>query len=264
MKNVLAFVGALAVCAALSFIAVRARLPDPTKGWALQPIVVAAVDIEAGTAVTFEQISQRSLPEQFVSAAYVLPEDATLVVGKKVSLSLKAGDPFTWSTFADVSSRDAAIACVKGIKAAVDSEGSTAMDEALKKTATGPEPAEDPAVPAPVVDAQSMVEVVVAARDLEPGALASADLTVARVPAYLVTTSWVPSAEKESVAGARLLVRLQAGDAVWWQMLDDDEHPATTAGCTALVDAEVLARKKSAAASEAARWFDAKKQEVAR
>jgi pilus assembly protein CpaB len=69
------------------------------KGWNLVPVVVAAVDIPAGTAVTFENISQRSVPEQFVTGSVILPASAGSIINQKVLVPLRPNDPLLWSQF---------------------------------------------------------------------------------------------------------------------------------------------------------------------
>jgi len=72
---------------------------DMKKGWNLVPVVVTAVDLSEGTVVTMEMISQRSIPEQFVTSSVVKPDSASYIVGQKVMVSLQAGDPLLWSQF---------------------------------------------------------------------------------------------------------------------------------------------------------------------
>ncbi len=72
---------------------------DVRKGWNLVPVVVTAVDLSEGTVVTMEMISQRSIPEQFVTASVIKPDSASYIVGQKVMVSMQAGDPLLWSQF---------------------------------------------------------------------------------------------------------------------------------------------------------------------
>jgi len=72
---------------------------DMKRGWNLVPVVVSAVDISEGSVVTMEMVSQRSIPEQFVTSSVVKPDSASYVVGQKVMVSLQAGDPLLWSQF---------------------------------------------------------------------------------------------------------------------------------------------------------------------
>lgn len=78
---------------------VKKKGADARKGWNLVPVVVAAVDIPDGTLVTMEMISQRSVPEQFVTASVVKPDSASYIVNQRVNVPLNAGDPLRWSDF---------------------------------------------------------------------------------------------------------------------------------------------------------------------
>lgn len=91
------------VLAVLAFVVgwsgLQKQRMDMKKGWNLMPVVVAGVDISEGTVVTMEMISQRSIPEQFVTSSIVKPDSAQYVVGQKVMVALQAGDPLLWSQF---------------------------------------------------------------------------------------------------------------------------------------------------------------------
>src|SRR5687767_4381504 len=83
----------------VAYSAIKKREADVRKGWNLVPVVVAAVDISEGTVVTFDMISQRSVPEQFVTSSVVKPDSASYVVNQKVLVPVQAGDPLLWSQF---------------------------------------------------------------------------------------------------------------------------------------------------------------------
>jgi pilus assembly protein CpaB len=87
------------LAAVLSYSAIKKREADVRKGWNLVPVVVAAVDIPEGTVVTMEMLSQRSVPEQFVTSSVVKPDSASYVVNQKVLVAVAAGDPLLWSQF---------------------------------------------------------------------------------------------------------------------------------------------------------------------
>lgn len=91
------------VLAVLAFIVgwsgMQKQRADVRKGWNLVPVIVSAVDLSEGTTVTMEMISQRSIPEQFVTSSVVKPDSASYVVGQKVMVSMQAGDPLLWSQF---------------------------------------------------------------------------------------------------------------------------------------------------------------------
>jgi pilus assembly protein CpaB len=83
----------------VAYSAIKKKESDVRRGWNLVPVVVAAQDIPEGTIVTLDMISQRSVPEQFVTSSVVKPDSATYVVNQKVLVPLQAGDPLLWSQF---------------------------------------------------------------------------------------------------------------------------------------------------------------------
>ncbi|MDX2012191.1 MAG: Flp pilus assembly protein CpaB [Myxococcaceae bacterium] len=83
----------------VAWSAVTKREADVRKGWNLVPVVVAAVDLSEGTVVTMEMVSQRSIPEQFVTSSVVKPDSASYIVNQKVLVPVQAGDPLLWSQF---------------------------------------------------------------------------------------------------------------------------------------------------------------------
>src|SRR5437868_13897608 len=68
----------------VDFFFVRYEAARVRRGWNLVPVVVAAQDIPEGTTVTLDMISQRQVPEQFVTSSVVRPESAVHVVNQKV------------------------------------------------------------------------------------------------------------------------------------------------------------------------------------
>ena len=87
------------IAGVIAYSAGRKKEMDVRKGWNLVPVVVAAVDISEGTVVTMEMISQRSIPEQFVTSSVVKPDSASYIVNQKVLVPLQGGDPLLWSQF---------------------------------------------------------------------------------------------------------------------------------------------------------------------
>ncbi|MBL8952197.1 MAG: Flp pilus assembly protein CpaB [Myxococcaceae bacterium] len=83
----------------IAYSAIKKKESDVRKGWNLTPVVVAAVDISEGTVVTFDMISQRAVPEQFITSSVVKPDSASYVVNQKVLVPVQAGDPLLWSQF---------------------------------------------------------------------------------------------------------------------------------------------------------------------
>ena len=83
----------------VSYSALMKEKADVRKGWNLVPVLVATVDLSEGTVVTMDQLAQRSVPEQFVTASVVKPDSASYVIGQKVQVAVAAGDPILWSEF---------------------------------------------------------------------------------------------------------------------------------------------------------------------
>lgn len=83
----------------VAYSAIKKKEADVRRGWNLVPVVVAAADVPEGTVVTFDMISQRQVPEQFVTSSVVKPDSASYVVNQKVLVPLQAGDPLLWSQF---------------------------------------------------------------------------------------------------------------------------------------------------------------------
>lgn len=75
----------------------KKREADVRRGWNLVPVVVASVDISENTEISFDLITQRSVPEQFVTSSVVKPDDAIRIVGHKLVVPVKAGDMMLWT-----------------------------------------------------------------------------------------------------------------------------------------------------------------------
>lgn len=91
----------LLILAALSLLAAAcaeasAAEPNPDT---LVPIVVATRDLPAGSTVTFDDLSQRSVPAGLVTSSVVRPDSAAYINNQKLLLPVLAGDPMQWSFF---------------------------------------------------------------------------------------------------------------------------------------------------------------------
>ncbi|HZI15437.1 MAG TPA: SAF domain-containing protein [Myxococcus sp.] len=113
---------------------VKKKERDVRKGWNLVPVVVAAQDIPEDTVVTYEMISQRSVPEQFVTSSVVKPDSASYIVDQRVHVPLQAGDMLLWSQFETrkrasglVAARDIPV----GVKLKEEDMTSQGMDESI-------------------------------------------------------------------------------------------------------------------------------------
>lgn len=97
----------------------------------LEPVVIAAVDIPAGTVVTMEMISQRSVPKRLVSSSYVKPDSASYIINQPTRRPMLAGDFMAWNNF-DAPDTRVLQACEKGVSKGA---ASTAADQVSRARA---------------------------------------------------------------------------------------------------------------------------------
>ena len=83
----------------IAYSAVQRQMHKAREGWNLIPVVVAAEDLPEGTAVTFDMIQQRSVPEQFITSSVIKPDSASYIVNQRTLVPLQKGDPLLWSQF---------------------------------------------------------------------------------------------------------------------------------------------------------------------
>jgi pilus assembly protein CpaB len=69
------------------------------RGWNLVPVTVAAVNMPEGTIVDFNMLSQRGVPEQFVTASVIRPDSISYIEHQRIMVPVQAGDPLLWSQF---------------------------------------------------------------------------------------------------------------------------------------------------------------------
>jgi Flp pilus assembly protein CpaB len=248
----------VALSGALVFSVGVKRVAEARRGWQLVPIVVSAADLKAGDVVTMETLSQRSIPERFASPSMVRPDEAELIMGRSLTMPLQAGDPVLWASVVDPPWASAFSSCVTSVKPTVDARAAEVelpRVDAVKANARSFEG------PPPPLDVPADGRVVVVRRTLHEGeVLAEADLSVVTVPEALRVGSLVPANEKALVVGSRLLVELEPGDLLRWQMLDDFEAPSSVAGCEVMVGVDVAAARKETARAAAKAWVDRQKE----
>lgn len=113
----------------IAWSAIQKERLDVRKGWNLVPVLVANVDLSEGTVVTPETLSQRSVPEQFVTPSVVKPDSAQILVGQRLQVPVAAGDPLQWTQFdtARAAERLAARVFKRARALAVDVKGTTSV-----------------------------------------------------------------------------------------------------------------------------------------
>ena len=83
----------------VSFGWVKSAESKARRGWNLVPVVVFAVDVPAGKEVTFDQVSQRSVPEQLATSSVVKPDSVSYVMNQRLLVPGLAGQSVLWSMF---------------------------------------------------------------------------------------------------------------------------------------------------------------------
>ena len=122
---------ALVFGGALAWVFGMKARDDARKGFNLVPVIVAAVDLPAGDPVSIETISQRSMPEQFVTSSVVRPDSASAIIERPQHLDLRAGDLLLWSAFAATRDDLACWDMVKRVAAARTEPPSDALAQLL-------------------------------------------------------------------------------------------------------------------------------------
>lgn len=80
----------------------------------LVPVIIASVDIPAGTVVTMDMVSQRSVPKRLVTMSLVTPDSASYIINQPTKRPMLQGDLMAWNNF-DAPDKRALEACEKGV-----------------------------------------------------------------------------------------------------------------------------------------------------
>jgi hypothetical protein len=92
-------VGLGVVGGAVSYTYVKRSERSVRAGWNLAPVIVASEDIAPGTAITYDLLAQRTIPEQFVTASLVKPDSTSYLVGQALLVPVKSGEALEWAFF---------------------------------------------------------------------------------------------------------------------------------------------------------------------
>lgn len=95
-------------------LSTAAGATPPATRAKLKPIVIAVRDMAAGTVVTFDDLSQRSVPSDWATSSYLEPEGAQYVVNQALLFPVHAGDWLTWSMFETIAGQEPIVALCAG------------------------------------------------------------------------------------------------------------------------------------------------------
>ncbi|WP_371877665.1 SAF domain-containing protein [Pyxidicoccus parkwayensis] len=138
------------------YVWIKKKEADVRRGWNLVPVVVAAQDLAEDTVITFESISQRSVPEQFVTSSVVRPDSANYIVNQRILVAAQAGDLMLWSQFETKKQADCFVAARDipvGAKLTEDDMLPQGMDPKLVTPSYVKEPERPQVVGRPVIAA---------------------------------------------------------------------------------------------------------------
>ena len=85
------------VSGALSYLGVKAHERRLRESVPLVPLVVATVDLTAGTALTYDQVSQRATDARLSNEDVVRPDTVNLAIGQPLTVPVSAGETLRWS-----------------------------------------------------------------------------------------------------------------------------------------------------------------------
>jgi pilus assembly protein CpaB len=76
--------------------AIRMRELEVTRGWQLQNVVAAAVDIQPGTFLSSDVVTEDQMPRKFIYESVLVPADKEVALGREVIVPIKRGEPIHW------------------------------------------------------------------------------------------------------------------------------------------------------------------------
>jgi pilus assembly protein CpaB len=82
-----------------SYALVKREEARVRRGWNLVPVVVAGTTLAPTKPLEMEMISQRSVPEQLVTASIVKPDSAAYVIHQPLRRPLQEGAMIRWDDF---------------------------------------------------------------------------------------------------------------------------------------------------------------------
>jgi len=76
--------------------AVRMREAEVTRGWKLLDVMVAATDLQPGSFLSSDAVTEDKMPSKFVYDSVLRPSDRDVALGIQVIVPIKRGEPIHW------------------------------------------------------------------------------------------------------------------------------------------------------------------------
>lgn len=237
------------ICAAAAFfvgssLGERPLLGDEREGW--EPIAVLTVARDLEGSLRPEDVVPLEVPRRFAHPGLVRASELASLSGK-MTAPLPAGAPLSWSHLADFAFEQRVSTCTTAVAQTLAPDVEKAVDEAIaSQSMTDAEP--------PPPSPPSSRDVLVVARAVAAGAtLTDADLAALNVPPELLTASWIDASRRADVVGRRVVVALNPGEPVWWQMV---EAPGSFAACVQHANAARDEARRKLAPAAARAWLE--------
>ncbi len=99
MQKKILVAGALAVITIVALYLYSRTLEKEVSGGELEPVLVAATELEPGTRLTRAHLGKRMLPKQYIHPQAVRPGDADSLIDRPVGSRIQQLQPILWSDF---------------------------------------------------------------------------------------------------------------------------------------------------------------------
>ncbi|MBS3758442.1 MAG: Flp pilus assembly protein CpaB [Desulfobacterales bacterium] len=100
-RRALLLIAGAVICGLIAILLVNQYITKQEKeifkGMALTEIVAVSQDVEAGTKISRDILTTKQVPEKYVHANAISPEDMDFIVGQTLNFPLKKGDPILFT-----------------------------------------------------------------------------------------------------------------------------------------------------------------------
>ena len=81
----------------VKFLLVKKTVEEVHSRELLQPVLVAARDISAGSTLATDDMAMREIPARLVTTSVITPDSANYVVGQSITVPIRTGDALQWA-----------------------------------------------------------------------------------------------------------------------------------------------------------------------
>ena len=93
----------------LGYLVLQKKNREVKAGWNLLPVQVASRDLKGGESLNADALTERSIPEQFVTDSVITAGSRDKALGRRLLGAVREGEPITWTLVGiDVSAKECA------------------------------------------------------------------------------------------------------------------------------------------------------------